>query len=59
MSGLAFLLIVVLVSTVGIVVLWMRNRGPTSIDYGVEEFRREMNALSPDNRPDDRRPRDQ
>jgi len=56
-GGLAFLLIAVLVSAVGTAVLWMRNRGSTSLDNGVEEFQREMRALSPDKRDDDRRHR--
>ena len=56
-GGLAFLLIVVLVSAVGILVLWLRNRDATSLDHGVEEFQREMRALSPDKRDDDRRRR--
>ena len=53
-GGLAFLLIAVAVSAFGTLVLWMRNRGSTSLDHGVEEFQREMRALSPD-RPDDER----
>ena len=57
MSGLAFLLIAVVVSSLGLLVLWMRTRGSTSVDHGVEEFQREMRALSPDNSDDDRRRR--
>ena len=56
-GGLAFLLIAVLVSGLGTLVLWMRNRDSTSLDHGVEEFQREMRALSPDKRDDDRRRR--
>ena len=56
-GGLAFLLIAVVVSVVGTLVLYMRNRGSTSVDHGVEEFQREMRALSPDRRDDDRRRR--
>jgi hypothetical protein len=54
-SGLAFLLIAVAISGLGLLVLWMRNRGSTSVDHGVEEFRREMRALSPHEPGDDRR----
>jgi hypothetical protein len=54
-GGLAFLLIVFVLSGAGILVLWMRNRGATSVDHGVEEFQREMRALSPDKQPDERR----
>ncbi len=56
-GGLAFLFIVVIVSVLGTLVLWMRNRGSTSLDHGVEEFQREMRALSPDKSDDDRRRR--
>jgi hypothetical protein len=56
-GGLAFLLIAVLVSGLGTFVLWMRNRDSTSLDHGVEEFQREMRALSPDKRDEDRRRR--
>ena len=58
MSGLAFLLIAVALSVIGTLVLWMRNRGSTSLDHGVEEFRREMRALSPESRPDEQRRRE-
>ena len=54
-GGLAFLAIVVVVSVVGTLVLWVRNRDATTLDHGVDEFRREMNALSPDKQNDDRR----
>ena len=56
-GGLAFLLIAVVVSVLGTLVIYMRNRGSTSVDHGVEEFQREMRALSPDKRDDDRRRR--
>ena len=56
-GGLAFLFIAVLVSVVGTLVLYMRNRGSSSVDNGVEEFQREMRALSPDTLDDDRRRR--
>lgn len=56
-GGLAFLFIAVVVSVIGTLVLYMRNRGSTSVDNGVEEFQREMRALSPDKHDDDRRRR--
>ena len=55
MSGLVFLFIAVVVSAGGILLLYMRNRDATSLDNGVDEFQREMRALSPDKRGDDRR----
>ena len=56
-GGLAFLLVAVVVSGLGTFVLWVRNRDSTSLDHGVEEFQREMRALSPDKQADDRRRR--
>jgi hypothetical protein len=54
-GGLAFLAIAVVVSVVGTLVLWARNRDATTLDHGVDEFRREMDALSPEKPADDRR----
>ena len=54
MSGLVFLFVAVLVSAAGTLLLYMHNRGSTSLDNGVDEFQREMRALSPDKRTDDR-----
>ncbi|HVM54931.1 MAG TPA: hypothetical protein VM262_17230 [Acidimicrobiales bacterium] len=56
-GGLAFLLLVVAITVVGLVVLWVRNRDGSSLDSGVEEFQREMRALSPDPHDDDHGPR--
>ena len=55
MSGLVFLFIAVVLSAGGILLLYMRNRDATSLDNGVDEFQREMRALSPDKRADERR----
>lgn len=54
MSNLLFLIVAVLVAALGIAVLWMRSKGPRSVDSGVDGFHRQMKALSP---RDDRRPR--
>lgn len=58
MTGLVFLLVAVLLSVLGTAILFLRHRDPTSLDHGVEEFQREMRALSPQKhplrRPDDR-----
>jgi hypothetical protein len=56
-GGLAFLLIAVIVSAVGVLVLWLRNRDSASVDSGVDEFRREMRALAPNERDEERRRR--
>jgi len=47
MAGLLFLLIAFGLSIGGSLILWWRNRDPTSVDFGISEFQREMRALSP------------
>lgn len=47
MGAVAFLLIAVVISAVGLTVLYLRNRPPTSFDASIENFRREMQALAP------------
>lgn len=48
MSPFAFLLIPAVVVVVATLVVWLRGRQPTTLHSGVEGFRREMHALSPD-----------
>ena len=48
MSNLLYLGIAVAVSSIGILVLWYRNRKPRSLESGIEEFQRELRALAPD-----------
>lgn len=55
MSNLLYLGIALALSVGGIVLLWLRNRRPTSLESGIEDFRRELQALSPEG--DRRRPR--
>jgi hypothetical protein len=45
MSGLGFLLIVVVVTLVGSLVVWLRHRKPTHFMSSVDDFEREMRAL--------------
>lgn len=45
MSGLGFLLIVVVVTLVGSLIVWLRNRKPTYFMASVDDFEREMRAL--------------
>ncbi|MEO6987308.1 MAG: hypothetical protein ABI239_01515 [Aquihabitans sp.] len=52
---LLYLLIPALVVGIAASVLWLRNREPTSLESGVESFRREMQALSPEAAPEHRR----
>jgi hypothetical protein len=42
-----FLLIAVVISVVGSTFLYLRSRTPSSLDSGIENFRREMQALAP------------
>jgi hypothetical protein len=46
-AAVAFLLIAVVISAVGLTVLYLRNRPPTSADDSIDNFRREMQALAP------------
>jgi hypothetical protein len=46
-SAIAFLLIVVVVCAVGGTVLWLQHRQPSTLESGLDAFRREMEALAP------------
>ena len=43
-----FLLFVVVASAIGISVVLVRNRRPTSIDHSIAEFERGLRALAPE-----------
>jgi hypothetical protein len=45
-SAIVFLLLVVVITAVGSVVLYLRHRKPTSMEAGIDSFRREMRALA-------------
>ena len=49
MSPLTFLAIPLVIIAVSCVWLWARSRGPHTLDSGIDDFQREMRALSPDN----------
>ncbi|QXC60457.1 hypothetical protein KSP35_19350 [Aquihabitans sp. G128] len=55
MGVLLFILVPVAVVAIAASVSWVRNRQPTSLQSGVDSFRREMDALSPDAAPAPRR----
>lgn len=55
MAAVAFLLIAVVISAIGLTILYLRNRPPSSLDASIDNFRREMQALAP--RDGDMRPR--
>jgi hypothetical protein len=40
-------MIAVVISVVGSTVLYLRNRSPSSLESGIDNFRREMQALAP------------
>jgi hypothetical protein len=46
-GAVAFLMIAVVIIAVGGFVLYLRNRTPTGLDAGIDNFRREMQALAP------------
>lgn len=48
MTALWFLLAALALSAIGSIVVVLRHRKPTTEDWSVEEFRREMQALAPD-----------
>jgi len=61
MSVLAYVLGALLVSFVVMGVLWFREQRPSSLEDGIDEFNRELEALAPDWQPPVRkssRPRD-
>ena len=50
-SGLVFLLAALTLSVIGSLVLWLRHRQPTSLNQGIDDFSREMQALAPPSMP--------
>jgi hypothetical protein len=54
-TALAFLAVAIVLSAAGCLVLWYRHRAPTTLDSGIEAFRREMEALAPQDDDRDRR----
>jgi hypothetical protein len=53
-SALVFLGVAVAVSLIGIAIMALRARQPTSLESGIDAFKREMQALEPE---DERRQR--
>jgi hypothetical protein len=51
-SNLLYLGFAVLLSALGVLWIYLRNRKPTSLNAGIEEFQRELKALAPDKRPE-------
>ncbi len=56
MSVLAYVLGALLLAGVVIAVLWYREQKPTSLEDGIDEFHRELQALAPDPQPSSKPP---
>ena len=52
---MAYLLIAVIGSAVGITIVLLRNRRPNSMEHSIDEFERNLRALAPDAPPRRRR----
>jgi hypothetical protein len=50
MSNLLYLGIAVVLSVLGVLVLWFRTRRPRSMNAHIAEFARELEALAPEQR---------
>lgn len=50
MTSILFLVAALVLSLVGCAVFLLRHRKPTSLEYGIEAFSREMAALAPERR---------
>jgi hypothetical protein len=57
MTNLLFVLVALAIAGVVITWLWYRDRRETSLEDGIDEFHRELEALSPNSRVPVRRPR--
>ncbi len=55
MSAILFLLVFVVLSLVGGFMLWLRERGPRSMEAHIRDFERQREALSPEAPPKRRR----
>jgi hypothetical protein len=55
MNAIVFLLVFVVLSVVGGFMLWLRERGPRSMEAHIREFERQREALSPGAPPKRRR----
>ena len=55
MSAIVFLLVFVVLTMVGAFVLWLRERGPSSMEAHIRDFERQRQALSPTAPPKRRR----
>jgi FtsZ-interacting cell division protein ZipA len=56
-SSLLYIVVALAIAGVVITVLWYRDRRESSLEDGIEEFHRELEALSPESGTALRRPR--
>ena len=54
MANLVYLIGAVVAIAIICGVLYVRNRQPRSMDWGIDSFRKELRALAPDRAPADR-----
>lgn len=54
MANLLYLIGAIATISVACTTLYLRNRKPTTLEYGIDSFQRELKALSPDRRPTER-----
>jgi hypothetical protein len=47
-SNLLYLVIAIVLSLVGSLILWLRTRQPKSMDAGIKQFSKGLQALAPD-----------
>lgn len=48
MAVLLYLAVPLVIIALAVLVLWVRERKPTSVESGIASFQREMEALSPE-----------
>ena len=53
MNSVVFLVAFLVLTVIGAAVLWLRDRGPRSMDAHIRAFERELHALSPEAPIDD------
>ena len=51
MGNLLFLLIAIVLSAIGILIVWARHRGPSGVYHGVDSFSEQMKAIAPQDQP--------
>ncbi len=55
MANLLYLIVPVAIIAAVVTALYLRNRKPKTMEYGIESFQRELRALAPDTGDRERR----